>query len=193
MGKIFNHEKVIAELARDSQLALEELFNHYYPRLFHFSKAYLKFDDGIDDILQEVFLKIWRNRKNIKNSSTFNSYIFTITQNLLLNELRSRLNNQKMKDQLFKVSVAEEFLFAEKVEYDDLKNKIEEFIQELPSRQKEIFKLSRMEGLSNKEIAEKLRISTKTVEYHIGQSISILKKRLKSSGLISLLYIHLFL
>lgn len=193
MKTTFNQDKIIAELANDNQSAIEDLFNHYYPRLYNFSKSFLKFDEGIDDILQEVFLKIWRNRKNIKSSDTLNSYIFTITKNLLLNELRSRLSNQKMKENLFKVSVAEEYLPFEKIEYEELKKKIAEFIEELPDKQKEIFKMSRNEGLSHKEIAEKMGVSTKTVEYHINQSIKHLKNRLKSSGMISLLYIHFFM
>jgi RNA polymerase sigma-70 factor (ECF subfamily) len=54
-----NLEEILSELANDNQLALEELFNYYYPRLYNFSKAFLKLEDGIDDILQEVFVKIW--------------------------------------------------------------------------------------------------------------------------------------
>jgi len=189
----FNIEEVLAELADNNKDALGKLFNYYYPRLYNYSKSFLKLEDGIDDILQEVFIKIWQNRKNIKNFESFNSYIFTITRNLLLNELRSRLNNQKIKDKILKASLAEVYLPFEKSDYLELKQKVDEFIEELPSKQKEIFKLSRVEGLSHKEIAGKLDISIKTVEYHIRQSINILKVRLESLGLISLLYLYLFL
>ncbi len=189
----FNKEEVLSELLNDNKIALEKVFNYYYPRLYNFSKSFLKLEEGIDDILQEVFIKIWQNRKNIKTFETFNSYIFTITRNLLLNELRSRLSNQKIRDNILKASLAEEYLPFEKLDYLELKEKIEEIIEELPSKQKEIFKLSRIEGLSHKEIAEELNISTKTVEYHITQSISVLKAKLESFGLISLLYLYLFL
>ncbi|HAZ02070.1 MAG: hypothetical protein A2W90_09195 [Bacteroidetes bacterium GWF2_42_66] len=189
----FNKEEVLSELANDNKIALEKVFNQYYPRLYNFSKSFLKLEEGIDDILQEVFIKIWQNRKSIKNFETFNSYVFTITRNLLLNELRSRLNNQKIRDNILKASLAEEYLPFEELDYLELKSKIEAVIEELPSKQKEIFKLSRIEGLSHKEIAEKLNISTKTVEYHISQSISILKAKLESFGLISVLYLYLFL
>lgn len=193
MGEAFNQAKIIEALGKDSQLALEELFNHYYPRLYNFSKAFLKFDDGIDDILQEVFLKIWRTRKDIKSTTTFNAYIFTITQNLLLNELRSRLNNQKMRDRLAKSSLAEEYLSFQHIEYDELKRKIDQAVEELPEKQKEIFKKSRIEGLSHKEIAEELGVTAKTVEYHISQSVKLLKDRLNKDGELTLLYFYLFL
>lgn len=186
-------KKIIAELAHDNDSAMDELFNYYYPRLYNFSRSFLKMEDGIDDLLQEVFVKLWQNRKNINSADTFNAYIFTIARNLLLNELRSRLNNQKMKDRLHDLSVAEEYSLFKQIEYNDLKEKIELAIGELPARGKEIFMLSRNDGLSHKEIAEKLQISTKTVEYHITQSTSFLKQKLRSLGMISILYFFLFL
>lgn len=193
MKQKINLDKEIRELAKSNESSLEVLFNYYYPRLYYFSKSFLKIETGIDDILQEVFLKIWQNRKKITVVSTFNAYIFTITRNLLLNELRSRLNNQKIKDKIQELSVAKEYTFFEQTEYNDLREKIEDIIDELPVRQKEVFILSRKEGLSHKEIAEKLEISTKTVEYHITQSVSFLRKRLKDFELIALLYFYLFL
>ena len=188
-----NLEEIILKLAENNDSAMDELFNYYYPRLYNFSKSFLKIETGIDDILQEVFVKIWKNRKSIKNSETFNSLIFTITRNLLLNELRSRLNNQKLKDEIRNLSIASEYSLLEKVHYNDLKEKVDLIVYELPERQKEIFTLSRKSGLSHKEIAEKLGITTKTVEYHITQSVKALKAKLKALGLMSLLYLYLFL
>jgi RNA polymerase sigma-70 factor (ECF subfamily) len=62
---------ILKKLSQDDKTALEQLFNYFYPRLYNFSKAFLKLEEGIDDILQEVFLKIWQNRKTIKNTETF--------------------------------------------------------------------------------------------------------------------------
>lgn len=192
MDRQINLDRIIAELSKDNDSSLEELFNYYYPRLYNFSKLFLKLETGIDDILQEVFVKIWQNRKRIKNASTFNSYIFTITRNLLLNKLRSNLNNQKIKDEVRKLAVASEYSLVEQIEYQDLKEKIDNIVNELPERQKEIFVLSRTEGLSHKEIAEKFKISTKTVEYHITLAVRFLKDKMKGLGLVSLLYFYLF-
>ena len=183
---------ILKQLSHDDKTALEQLFKYFYPRLYNFSKAFLKLEEGIDDILQEVFLKIWQNRKNIKNTETFNSYIFTITRNLLLNELRSRLNEQKTKDKIFKRSVAEEFLLSEQIEYDEMKEKVDQTVATLPERQREVFQLSRKEGLSYKDIATKLGIAEKTVEYHISQAIGVLKKKMMELGLLGMLYFWFF-
>lgn len=189
----FNLEMVLQNLANDDKKALEELFNYYYPRLYHFSKTFLKLEEGIDDILQDVFIKIWNHRTNIHSSETFNPFIFTVTRNLLLNELRSRLNDQKLKEKVQKLSLPEEYNSYEKMEYSELKNMVDQIVSNLPEKQQEVFVLSRNQGLSHKEIAEKLEISTKTVEYHISQSTSTIKSKLKQMGVISLLYFYLFL
>jgi len=189
----FNLEIVLQKLANDDKKALEELFNYYYPRLYNFSKSFLKLEEGIDDILQDVFLKIWNNRTNIYNPASFSSFIFTVTRNLLLNELRSRLNNQKLKEKVQKLALPEEFNSLEKVEYAELKSIVEQIVSTLPEKQKEVFILSRNKGFSHKEIAEKLDISTKTVEYHIAQSTATIKSKLKQIGIISLLYFYLFI
>jgi RNA polymerase sigma-70 factor, ECF subfamily len=193
MGKNDNQSELISQLSKSNKQAFKELFNYYYPRLYNFSKKFLKLEEGIDDILQEVFIRIWENRKNISSSQTFNAYIFTITKNLLLNELRSRLNDQKIKKKIFKLSVCKEYTIYQDIEYGDLKGKVEEIIKTLPSKTMTIYELSRNKGLSNKEIAQKLEISPKTVEYHISRSINVLKDKMKELGLIFILYFYLFL
>ena len=193
MESIIDREKVLAQLAADDKQALEKLYDFYYPRLYSFSKKILKIEDGIDDILQEIFLKIWQNRKKIKQAQTFDSFIFTITKNLLLNELRSYLADQRRRQLIFERSVSEEYQLLEQIEYSELQKQIEQIISSLPPQQREVYQMSRTEGLSHKEIAQKLNISTKTVEYHISQSIKTLKKRLQQTGVLSLLYFYLFL
>lgn len=191
MTERFNLKRSLTELCEKNDSFPEELFNHYYPRLFNFSKSFLKVEDGIDDILQEVFVRIWQGRKSITIPDTFNSYVFTITRNLLLNELRRRLNNKSLKEEVCKLSVTSEYSLVEQIEYHDLKDKVDKAVDELPDRQKEIFILSRNEGLAHKEIADKLKISTKTVEYHIALALKFLRHKLEGVELVSLLYFFL--
>lgn len=185
-------EKILINLSNDHETALEELFNLYYPRLFRFSKSFLKLSEGIEDILQEVFIKIWDNRKKIRSTDTFNAYIFTISRNLLLNELRSRLSDQKARDALMNESVADEFLPLQDGDFQELKEKVEEIMAHLPESHRDYFIMSRQEGLSNRAIAEKMGVSEKNVEYHLSRAIKIMKEKLKDLGMLSLLYFYLF-
>ena len=186
-------EEIIRRLKKDEKSALDDLFGYYYPRLFHFSKSILKIETEIDDLLQEVFVKLWLNRQKIGNAETFNAYIFTITKNEVLNLIRTNLRNSSFKNELFQRSVAEEFQMQGQMEFNEIKAGIDQVVSQLPEKRRQIFILSRTEGLSNKEIAQQLKISEKTVEDHITHAIKKIKCSLKEMGLISLLYCYLFM
>ena len=188
-----NTEEIIRRLKKEDKSAVDELFQYYYPRLYHFSRSILKIESEIDDILQDVFVKIWLNRHKISNAETFNSYIFTITKNEVLNVLRSKLKDQNFKNELFIRSVAEEYQNPTSVEFDEIKAGIDKIVAGLPEKRRHVFILSRTEGLSNKEIAQQLNISEKTVEDHITHAIKHLKLTMKDMGIVSILYFYLFL
>ena len=186
-------EEIILRLKNEDKSALDELFGYYYPRLHNFSKSILKIENDIDDILQEVFVKIWLNRQKIGNPETFNSYIFTITKNEVLNLIRSNLRDHSFRDKLFVHSVADEYQQQSELEFDEVKAGIDKIVANLPDKRQQVFILSRTEGLSNKEIALQLNISEKTVEDHITHAIKQIKNAMKEMGIISLLYCYLFL
>lgn len=186
-------EEIIRRLKTDDKSAVDELFNCYYNRLFHFSKSILKIESNIDDILQEVFVKIWLNRLKISNAETFNSYIFTITKNEVLNLIRANLKENSLRAEIYVRSVAEEYQTQNPLEFDEIKSAIDKIIATLPEKRQLVFKLSRTEGLPNKEIAHQLGISEKTVEDHITHAIRHIKNSLTEMGVLSLLYFYLFL
>ena len=190
---IIDIEEILLRLKQQDKSALDELFGYYYPRLHHFSKSILKIENDIDDILQEVFVKIWLNRQKIGNPETFNSYIFTITKNEVLNLIRNNLRDKNFKDKLFLNSVAEEYQTSTQLEYQEIKSGIDKIVADLPEKRRQVFILSRTEGLSNREIAQQLNISEKTVEDHITHAIKQIKNSMKEIGIISLLYCYLFL
>lgn len=186
-------EALIRQLKQDDRSAVDDLFEFYYPRLFHFSKSILKLEDDIDDILQEVFVKIWLNRHKIDRPETFNAYIFTITKNEVLNLIRSKLRDRTFKDEIYLKAVAEEYHQQSQIELEEIRSGIEQIVASLPEKRQQVFILSRSEGLSNKEIAQKLNISEKTVEDHITHSIRKIRSSMKEMGMVALLYCALFL
>jgi len=192
MVKPANLEKILADLANNDKHAFDELYRLYYPKLHIYTKSFLKIDNGIDDILQEVFVKVWMNRQNIKKVETYNAFLYTITKNTLLNEIRSRLKSEEFRTDLFYKSVATEFVTQQAVEYADIKNQIDQLVLQLPEKRRKIYLMSREEGKSNVEIATELGISIKTVEDHMTHSLRFLRDRLKSLGLIFTLFYHLF-
>ena len=186
-------EEIISRMKKDDKSAMDELFSNYYHRLFHFSKSILKIENEIDDILQEVFVKIWLNRHKIDNAETFNAFIYTVTKNEVLNLIRTNLRNQTFRDELYLKSVAEEYHLQNETEFNELKAGIDKIVANLPPKRQQVFILSRTEGLTNKEIAQQLNISDKTVEDHITHAIKQIKSSMKEMGLASILYLYLFL
>jgi len=186
-------EEIIRRLKNNEKSAVDELFAYYYTRLFLFSKSILKVENGIMDLLQEVFIKIWLNRQKIGNAETFNAYVYTITKNEVLNLIRTNIRDNSFRDEFFSRSVAEEYQTQNTLEFDEVKTAVDKIVAGLPEKRRQVFILSRTEGLSNKEIAIQLNIAEKTVEDHITHAIRHLKSALKEMGMISLLYFYLFL
>jgi len=192
MVKPANLEMILADLANNDKHAFDELYRLYYPKLYVYSKSFLKIDSGIDDILQEVFVKVWMNRQNIKKVETYNAFLYTITKNTLLNEIRSRLKSEEFRADLFYKSVATEFITQQTVEYNDIKKQVDQLVLQLPEKRRRIYLMSREQGKSNAEIAAELGISVKTVEDHMTNALRFLKDRLKSLGLVFALFYNLF-
>lgn len=188
-----NLNTIVKRLAGDDKKALDELYNYYYPRLYTFAKRFLKVEDDINDILQDVFIKIWENRRNIKNVETFNAYIFTITKNTVITYFREKTKLIDFESRVREMATSEGYFIDDSVEYNDIKEKVEHLIEQLPEKRKQIFKLSREKGLSHKEIAVQLGISVKTVEDHIMHAIRFLRDHLKPLDIITLLYLAIFL
>ncbi|WP_319592469.1 RNA polymerase sigma-70 factor [uncultured Draconibacterium sp.] len=185
--------KLVESFKRGDLHALDELYAFFQPRLFNFSKGFLKVEDDINDILQEVFVKIWTNRRGIKNSETFNAYIFTITRNAIVSYFREKIQLPDFEQSVKAAAVVSETDILKDIEYKELKERIDNLVIKLPEKRKNVFKLSRYEGLSNKEIASKLNISIKTVEDHITHSLKFLRKEMKDVGILATLFFSIFL
>ncbi len=184
--------KIVKDLRKGDKQALDEIYKFFYPKLYVFAKSFLKVEDDINDILQDVFVKLWLSREKIGKVETFNSYLFTIAKNVIVSYFREKSKDQKFEARVKEILVSAENEYNDELEYKDLKQNLESIIDQLPDKRKQIFKLSREEGLSNKEIAEKLDISVKTVEDHMRHALRFIRKHLKTIEIFTLLYVSLF-
>ncbi|MGQ8336214.1 RNA polymerase sigma factor [Sunxiuqinia sp. A32] len=185
-------KELIKELKKGDHSAFERIFQQYSKQLFLFSLSYLKSREAAEDIVQEVFVKIWKNRADIRTDKSFQSYLFTITLNAVrkyFNKL-SRINEVK-HDIIFNLSEHKEE-FDNRSDYQLLLDKLEELIEQMPEKRKVVFTKMKIEGKSQKEIAEELDISVKTVEYHISESMRYLKDEFERLRINGILFFHLF-
>ena len=166
--------------------AFNILFDRYASQLYHVALKYVGRSDEAEEIVQEVFVKVWINRAKLKPDLPFVSYIIRISKNLVINKSRKRLHEEayvryKALAHTNPGSVTENHVFLKELE--DL---LEIKVAQLPERRKQIYRLSREKGLSNKEIAEKLVVSESTVENHINKALKDLKSYLQDYKYLSL-------
>jgi RNA polymerase sigma-70 factor (ECF subfamily) len=190
----YSEANLINALKSGSSHAFDELFNQYGKKLYYFSLGYLKSKEEAEEVVQEVFYRIWRNRNELKTGLSFKAYLFTIAYRYILELFEKAGRERRYRHEI----ISESFEFSDELDkrtdYQSLLEQVEVLINRLPSRQKEIVIKKKKEGLPVKEIAEQLGISPKTVENHLTEAMKTLKsgleKELKAGGM--LLFILFF-
>lgn len=184
---------LISGLKKDDHDSFQKLFEYYSNPLYKFALGYLKSKEVAEDLVQEVFIKIWNNRKNIKTNTSFQSYLFAIA----LNSVRKYFNKLSQQNE-FKHQILIDFSknqsdFDKNTDYQYLLDRLDELINQMPEKRREVFIKKKYEEKSLKEIAEELSITTKTVEYHITEAMKYLKKEFEKLHLHGIIFFHLFI
>lgn len=169
---------LVLQLRNNEVKAFDKLFYKYNNKLFRFSLSMLKNEEDSKEIVQETFLRIWNRRHEVESTKSFNSFLFTISYNLIIDQLRLRLKDQKYRKYLENKLNVNTISMHNAGDYNIISNQIKFVIEELPKKRKHIFLLSREKGLSHKEIANELGIKVKTVENQISLSLKHIKLRM---------------
>jgi RNA polymerase sigma-70 factor (ECF subfamily) len=167
--------------------AFDKLFSDYGKRLYYFAYGYLKSKVEAEGLVQEVFLKIWKNREQINPELSFKAYIFKIAYHQILELFEQNTRQQAYRHRILEEAVEFTDETSERLNYQLLLEKVEKLIQKLPARQKEILLKRKKEGIPVKEIALQLGISPKTVENHLTEAVKNLKSGLgkdETSGML---------
>lgn len=173
--------KIIGSTKSDEELDFEVLFRKYYVRLCGFANKFICDSSESEEIVQEVFLNIWKKKDQLKLNNEIRPYLFKSVQNLCFNFLEHR----KVIDSYYSVievvyqNQAEDFNTYESVLYTEFQGKVDAAIESLPDQCRKIFQMSRLDGLKYHEIAETLGISVKTVETQMSRALLKMKVELK--------------
>jgi len=187
-------EREWVNAVRDGDVdAFNQLFNRYGGGLYRFSYGYLKSKDEAEDVVQDVFMKIWDNRRNLNPDLSFSSYLFKIAFRHIHVLFQKIGRNRGFYHELIFDSIDQSANLDDLINFQSLLELVDQIIDHLPSRQKEILIKRRKTGLPIKEIAEELGISVKTVENHLTEALKTLKTKLGEEGKISgLLFFYIF-
>ncbi|MDR2949834.1 MAG: RNA polymerase sigma-70 factor [Dysgonomonas sp.] len=164
-------------IRNDDTEAFDRLYSLFYPSLCVFASRYISEYKAIEDCVQDVFLKIWRDRKTILINTSVRSYLFTSIRNHCLNLIEKE--KIELTYEQYILNTYDPYTSNDLYSIEELENIIENAIQKLPEKIQQVFRMSRFEQMTYKEIAEKQNISIKTVESYIHKALIMLSISLK--------------
>ena len=182
MNKGFSpdEKQLITRLKRSDRIAYKLIFLSYYDDLCLYLLNFTPNKHQAEDIAQDILLKLWTDRANLKIHSSLKSYLFKSAHNRFIDAYRKK-SRQNEKLENIRITKLNDMLENNDELIENRLSRLNLAIEELPAKCKEIFILSKKEGLKYKEIAAKLGISIKTVENQIGKAFSRLKDKLFDS------------
>ena len=171
-------QDIIEELTEGNQEAFRIIFKAAYPQVRAFSIGLLKNDADADDIAQLVFIKLWTKRAMLAQVRNFDTYLYTITKNTVLNHIASRKALMIDITDIPNVST-DNVSPLDQIEAGDMQLLIDMVVENMPPQRQAVYRMSREEGLSNDQIAETLELQKKTVENHLNLALGDIRKVLK--------------
>lgn len=181
MGKITGNQQdemqLIRDLKRGREYAFTSIFNLYFQTLYQYSVSFLKSEHDAEDVVQEVFIRLWLNRENITAENSLKSFLFTATRNLLITRFNQRLNAPAFEDYLgYCNSLGRED--DSRLEYEEFMTRLDRCISELPPHQQKVVRMSKIEQLGNKEIADCLGINEQSVKNSLSLGLKHIRSRM---------------
>jgi RNA polymerase sigma-70 factor (family 1) len=184
-------KKLVEQLRDGSKDAFHMLYSEYGPQIHAFALSYLKNNADAEELLQDVFLKIWEMHCSVDAEKNFRSFLFRISINLIYDFIR-RKNIQRAYLDYFDSDLRPQSDNTwEEVIYNDMLDNLQKLVSSMPKQRRRIFRMSKEEGLSNEEIARKLGLSQRTVESHLYFAVAFLKGKLGTGSLPALLFFYL--
>lgn len=185
------NEELVQFLKIGSTEAFGELMDRYSSRIYRFSMGYLKNRHDAEEIVQEVFLKIWKMREELLSDKSLDYLLFTIAKNGILNTIRKEKSQQAYLDYV-SLHPGRNILVDDELNFRELQGAYEKAITQLSPKRREIFRLRKERFLSNAQIAAHLGVSVKTIENQMTSAIAAIRRSLRSQGFSFLLFFELF-
>ena len=171
-------ERLIEAIRRNDYVSYNKLFERYYGRLCQYVYSLLMDKSDTEDIVQELFLNIWKNRERIEIKENVGGYLYKMAKHLALNHLRSKVYFNNLSETQDQLSYEDD-----RVESEEFRIALYSCNDHLPGRCKEVLLLHRIKGLKQKEISEKLDVSIKTIKNQIWISLQKLRRCLELKGI----------
>lgn len=187
-----NERELITRLRGGDPETFTELYGLYVKRLYAFSLRIIKSPELAEDAVHDVFVKIWENKHKVDPERSFQSYLFTVARNHLFNIIKRSQLESSFRDQIMKNAEPSQNQVEEVYQYRESNSNLQQAITHLPERRKLIFELCHNEGLTYKQVAEKLGITDSTVNSQMVKALKSIKDFLLLKGTVLLISLLLF-
>jgi RNA polymerase sigma-70 factor (ECF subfamily) len=176
---MISETEIIRRIRQGDKGQFESLFRSSYVPLVRYAKTIIKDHDTAEEIVQDLFVKLWQDKQKLKIESSLNGYLFRAVHNRCLHWLDHSRVVEKHAREMADMESEKSESPIEIIQYNELQLKIAKVIERLPERCGRIFCMNRFEGFKYTEIAEKLSLSVKTVEANMGRALKEFRKALK--------------
>jgi len=187
--RINNDEDLLLRLKNGDEVAFELVFYRYKGKLYDFIRRSLPADQDAESMVQDIFTKLWITRQQLDPTKSLNAFLYTIARNEIYGQLRKVLVRRKYLEELSFSTFNSGHIAEQQLEYEELVRFISLLVKRMPEKRREIYELSRNEGLSYKEIAQQLGISENTVDSQIRKALDYLKENLRKKMALFLLLV----
>lgn len=182
MGASFQYN--IAKLKAGDRGEYEKIFHEFYPVLFSLAKQYLLNETDAEEIVQDAYMKLWEVRLTMNEQSNIKNFLYTLVKNNCLNQIRNKQNAARLISNYQYSELKYNYEALEKVgetylDFQELKDKIDLAISELPDDLRIVFEMNRFKDMRYKDIASELDLSEKAVEARMSKALKILRSELK--------------
>lgn len=170
--------KILIAIAKGDEISFRELFNLYKQKVYAYAMHFTHSTTASEEIVQEIFLKLWLHRKDIQKVDRFEAYLYSITRNLCFDHLKKLAREQAMKQELSRSGTISDESVESKVIFNNYESLIQQALELLPPQQKKVYTLSFYQGQKQEEIAKHLHISHNTVKVHLAKARTTMRKYL---------------
>jgi RNA polymerase sigma-70 factor (family 1) len=185
MNALSDDRLLLRQIAEGDEKAFAILVSHYWNNIYGQALTYLKSTHQAQDIVQEVFIKVWEKREMLLQIERFDSFLFIMARNHIISELRKKLASPLDPDVVDSYK-EERVLPDQQLSFKQLQQHLKRAIELLPTQQRTAFLLSRDEGLSYEEIATQMDLSRETVKKHICRALNFLRTYMRTHADVNL-------
>lgn len=176
----YSDKDLVLLMSKDDELAFRALYDRYWKKLLAQALIKLRSQEESEEIVQTVFVNLWRRRHSLQLKFSFHTYIASMLKYEVLRQLKQQQKEKLLKGRTAAFQSEEDHATLHWLDFGQLREQLEKTIQLLPEKCQLVFRLSREAGFSEKQIAESLNIAPKTVQSHMGKALKHLRASLQS-------------